>query len=142
MNDTDLIERQNQMMDWPDWLRQELERNMFDGRVGQSLVSETDRVRVWLIRLRPGERLPLHRHVLDYFWTATTAGAARSHVFGGKTVERVYAEGETQHQHFGRGKFKIHDLENIGDGDLAFTTVEFLDGDNAPLAVAASAKPA
>ena len=101
MDDTDLIERANQMKDWPDWLRQELERNRFDGHVGQRLVSETDRVRVWLIRLRPGERLPLHRHVLDYFWTATTAGAARSHVFGGGTVERVYTEGETQHQHFG-----------------------------------------
>lgn len=142
MDDTDLIERQDQTKDWPDWLRQELERNRFNGRVGQNLVSETDRVRVWLIRLRPGERLPLHCHVLDYFWTATTAGAARSHVLGGETVERVYAEGETQHQRFARGEFKIHDLENIGDGDLAFTTVEFLGGGNAPLALAASAQPA
>ncbi|WP_426435506.1 hypothetical protein [Bradyrhizobium genosp. P] len=46
-----------------------------NGRVGQVLLSETDRVRVWLINLQPGERLPFHRHVLDYFWTAVTPGA-------------------------------------------------------------------
>jgi hypothetical protein len=27
----------------------------------------------------------------------------------------------------------IHDLENIGDTDMVFTTVEFLDSANAPL---------
>ena len=33
--------------------------------VGNALVSETDRVRVWTIRLKPGERIGFHRHVLD-----------------------------------------------------------------------------
>ena len=27
----------------------------------------------------------------------------------------------------------VHDLENIGDNELLFTTVEFLDSPNAPL---------
>jgi hypothetical protein len=34
---------------------------------------------------------------------------------------------------YGRGEYKIHDLENIGDSDLWFTTVEFLDSANEPL---------
>jgi beta-alanine degradation protein BauB len=29
----------------------------------------------------------------------------------------------------------IHDLENMGETELVFTTVEFLDSENAPLAL-------
>ena len=42
--------------------------------VGSELLSEDDRVRVWMIRLQPGERIGFHRHVLDYFWTSVTGG--------------------------------------------------------------------
>lgn len=34
----------------------------------------TDRVRVWTIGLKPGQRLGFHTHVLDYFWTSVTGG--------------------------------------------------------------------
>ena len=34
----------------------------------------------------------------------------------------------------------IHDLENIGDTVLAYTTVEFLDSANAPLPIPDSAR--
>ena len=33
------------------------------------------------------------------------------------------------------GEYKIHDLENIGDTDLLFSTVEFKDSANAPLPI-------
>ncbi|MEV6733163.1 MULTISPECIES: hypothetical protein [unclassified Streptomyces] len=49
----------------PSALRAEFEAGAFNGRVGQRLLSETDRVRVREIRLAPGERVPAHRHVLD-----------------------------------------------------------------------------
>jgi hypothetical protein len=48
-----------------------------DGRVGIELLSETDRVRVWAIGLKPRQRLGFHTHVLDYFWTAVTGGRGR-----------------------------------------------------------------
>ena len=67
---------------WPGTIREEFEANQLNGRVGTRLLSETDRVRVWEIRLAPGERIGFHRHVLDYFWTAVTAGRARSHTPG------------------------------------------------------------
>ena len=35
--------------------------------------------------------------------------------------------------HYPAGDFKVHDLENIGDAELIFTTVEFLDSENPPL---------
>ena len=50
--------------------------------VGNELLSESERVRVWIIRLQPGERIGFHRHVLDYFWTSVTGGRGRQHVHG------------------------------------------------------------
>jgi hypothetical protein len=118
---------------WPDVIREEFDANQLNGRVGTRLLSETDRVRVWEIRLAPGERIGFHRHVLDYFWTAVTPGRAQSHVEDGTIVEAVYTAGETRHFVYGKGEYKIHDLRNVGDADLWFTTVEFLDSANAPL---------
>ncbi|MCQ4079749.1 hypothetical protein NGB36_03855 [Streptomyces sp. RB6PN25] len=120
---------------WPPHILQEFEENAFSGSVGQRLLSETDRVRVWEIRLAPGERVAAHRHVLDYFWTAATAGKSRQHTFDGTTREVSYAPGETRHYTFGPGEFLLHDLENIGATTLVFTTVEFKDSANQPLPV-------
>ena len=103
--------------------------------VGNALVSETDRVRVWTIRLAPGERVGFHRHVLDYFWTSVTGGHGRQHVHDGTTVEYTYAPGETRHETYGLGEFKVHDLENIGDKDMVFMTIEFLQSANKPMAL-------
>ncbi len=119
--------------DWPPELEAELRRNALNGHVGSRLVSETDRVRVWLIALQPGERLPLHRHVLDYFWVATSPGKARSHALTGETNEWSYAVGDTKHMCFALGQSMIHDLENIGDTLLTFTTVELKESANTPL---------
>lgn len=121
--------------DWPDWVKREFEANQMNGCVGTTLVSESDRVRVWTIELEPGDRIGFHRHVLDYFWTAIAAGRARSHMQDGSTVETDYCAGETQHSVYGPGECKIHDLENIGRTKLIFTAVEFLDSANAPLPI-------
>ena len=118
---------------WTDALRAELGAAHANGTVGSRIVSENDRVRVWLIEMQPGERLPFHTHVMDYFWTATSPGRARSRYSDGKVAEVSYQVGDTRHFHFGRGESMTHDLENIGDTVLCFTTVEFLDSANAPL---------
>jgi hypothetical protein len=47
--------------DWPAWVRDEFARNQHNGCVGTALLSETDRVRVWTIRLNPGERIGFQR---------------------------------------------------------------------------------
>ena len=36
------------------------------GNVGTKLVFENDRVRIWLVRLAPGEEGEVHRHELDH----------------------------------------------------------------------------
>jgi quercetin dioxygenase-like cupin family protein len=119
--------------EWPADVRAEFVASLGNGRVGSRLVSQTERVRVWLLTLSPGERIGFHTHVLDYFWTAVTGGRARSRYGNGEIREVAYMPGDTQHHRYGLGEFMIHDLENIGDTSLAFTTVEFLDSPNGPL---------
>jgi beta-alanine degradation protein BauB len=118
---------------WPLELQHEFVARAGNGQVGSLLVSETERVRVWLLSLKPGERIGFHTHVLDYFWTAVTAGRARSNYSDGGTKDVVYRSGDTQHHRYEAGEFMIHDLENIGDTELVFTTVEFLDSANTAL---------
>jgi len=126
----------DEVFDGPHWtpaLREELSRAATNGRVGTRIVSESPRVRVWLIEMAPGDRLPFHTHVQDYFWTATSDGRARSRYADGRVAEVDYTTGDTQHHTFAAGESMTHDLENIGDTVLCFTTVEFTGGANPPL---------
>lgn len=127
---------------WSPEIKAEFEREsrQHNGCVGTELLSETDKVRVWIIRLQPGERVGFHRHVLNYFWSATTAGRGRQHFNDGETREYSYAAGETRHESYDAGEYKVHDLENIGDTDLTFVTVEFLDSPNKPLPIPQTAR--
>jgi beta-alanine degradation protein BauB len=120
---------------WPPEIAAEFEREAKNPNpcVGTTLLSENERARVWIIRLQPGERIGFHRHVLDYFWTAVSGGRGRQHVHDGTTVEYTYAPGETRHETYGPGEFKVHDLENLGDKEMVFMTVEFLDSTNKPM---------
>jgi len=108
-----------------------------NGCVGQVLLSESDRVRVWSLQLAPGERMGCHCHVLDYFWTVLTDGTARSRYHDGRITETTYRAGDTRHMTYAAGEYLVHDLENIGDSVLIFTTVEFLNSANPPLPVPA-----
>src|SRR5437660_1173543 len=81
--------------EWPAALLEEFAREAHspNGCVGSELVSETDKVRVWTIRLKPGQRFGFHRHVLNYFWTAVTPCRGRQHLMDGTTGEFSYAPG-------------------------------------------------
>ena len=121
--------------DWPTDRIAEFNSAWGQGCVGSILVSETDDVRVWQIQLAPGERVGFHHHVLNYFWSAINAGKSRSHMQDGSVVDSEYQAGTTKHFHFGPGEFMLHDLENIGDTDLIFVTVEHLKSDNKPFSL-------
>ena len=36
---------------------------------------------------------------------------------------------------YGSGEYKVHDLENLGDKEMVFMTIEFLNSANKPLAI-------
>lgn len=110
--------------------------------VGTTLLSENERTRVWMIRLAPGERTGFHRHVLDYFWTSISGGRARQHMQDGTILECTYEPGETRHEYYGRGEYKVHDLQNLDNFEMVFMTVEFKDSANKPLPLPEGVRPA
>ena len=125
-------------VEWTAALKQEFEQEAKSPNycVGSELLSETEKTRVWMIRLKPGERIGFHRHVLNYFWTSVNGGRGRQHLMDGTTVEYSYYPGETRHETYGAGEFKVHDLTNLGDQDMIFMTVESIEGSaNKPLAI-------
>ena len=120
---------------WPQDVYQEMLQSHDNGCVGTVLVSETDRVRVWHLRIPVGTRCGFHRHVNPYFWSALKPGIARGYFSSGEIRDTEHYVGETKHFHYGPGDYMLHSVENIGGTDLAFATVEFLDGTNPPLAL-------
>ena len=95
--------------------------------VGTKLLFENERVRVWEVRLTPGERAPFHAHTRRYFWTVVDGGTGRQRSGDGILRVREYQVGETQYQAPSPDDALIHDLENVGDAELRFVTVELLD---------------
>jgi len=73
-----------------------------------------------------GGWLTFHRHVLDYFWTTPSAGIARGYYQDGRIVDVYHYPGETRHFHHGKDEYFVHAIENVGDTELIFVTVEFL----------------
>lgn len=120
---------------WPAGVYEDMKANEFSGTVGSAIVLETERVRVWHLRLPPGCRCPFHRHVNPYFWSAHAAGPARGYFSDGRIVDTKHYVGETKYFYYGAGEYMLHSVENLGDSDLLFTTVEFLDGPNTALDV-------
>ncbi|MSO94684.1 MAG: hypothetical protein EXQ81_02690 [Thermoleophilia bacterium] len=125
--------------DWPPALRDELGASAANGAVGTRLLLEDEHARHWEIRLAPGERIGFHRHVLDYVWTCVTGGLALSHTADGASLDVTYGVGETRRLSFDEGASMTHDLANVGDADLLFTTIEYLDSANAALSVGRAA---
>jgi hypothetical protein len=95
--------------------------------VGTTLWFENARIRVWEILLRPGERGAFHSHVTNYFWTVVEGSRGLQRFADGTFVVRDYRVGETRYLEHTPETALIHDLENIGDSDLRFVTVELLD---------------
>ncbi len=139
----DKAAERNEKAPWPADIAAEFEREAKNPNpcVGSTLLSENERTRVWIIRLAPGGRIGFHRHVLDYFWTCISGGRARQHVHDGSIIEMTYKPGETRHESYGKGEFKVHDLENLSDAEMVFMTVEFKDSANKPMTLPAGVRP-
>jgi mannose-6-phosphate isomerase-like protein (cupin superfamily) len=94
--------------------------------VGTSVLLENERVKVWEVRLAPGERGPFHAHTRNYFWTCVDGSVGLQRYADGSYMVRRYEVGETQYSEHSADEPLIHDLENIGDTELRFITVELL----------------
>jgi beta-alanine degradation protein BauB len=118
---------------WRGGRREELAKARNNPAAGSKLVSVSGRVRLWHIELKPGERPPFHCHMLDYFWTATSAGLARTRLTDGSHADARCDIADTEHMRIKRGDAIVHGLQNAGDTVPSFVTVEFLHSENPPL---------
>jgi mannose-6-phosphate isomerase-like protein (cupin superfamily) len=110
-----------------DEYRVELEQAPANLDVGTALWFENDRIRVWEVRLEPGERGPFHAHINDYFWTVVEPGTGLQRSGDGSYAVRQYSLGETRFLENSGDDPMIHDLENVGESTLRFVTVELLE---------------
>ena len=121
---------------WSDEILHEFKSNEFNGRIGTDLVFENDSVRVWHMTLEPGEKMPVHRHILTYFWTAITPGRFLQRTYDGTTYESDFEAGLTHFYDVKEGEFALHNLENVGDTTMIFCAVELKkESANEPLSV-------
>jgi hypothetical protein len=94
--------------------------------VGTSRLFENDQVRVWEVRLAPGQRTPFHAHTVRYFWTCVDPGIGRQRYADGTMKLLRYAAGNTRYSEHSPDAPMLHDLENVGETPLRFVTVELL----------------
>jgi predicted metal-dependent enzyme (double-stranded beta helix superfamily) len=94
------------------------------GAVGQEIMLENDRVRIWHITLAPGETQPLHHHGLPYVVIAVQGARNVIHTASG---ERIDVEEETGSVVF-REPGQTHMLTNAGDSVYIGRIVELKTG--------------
>ncbi|MGH9087871.1 MAG: cupin domain-containing protein [Acidimicrobiales bacterium] len=115
---------QYDMADYAD----ELAKAPHNHTVGTALWFANDSIRVFEIRLEPGERGAFHIHDKTYFWTVIEPGRGRQRLTDGTYTVRDYRLGDTKYLVHDAQESLIHDLENIGTTTMRFVTVELLDG--------------
>lgn len=110
---------------WTEKQKEEIKNPGYD--IGEEMILETDSFRVWAINLKPAHRLPFHKHNRPYFWTACSYGKAISYFDDGSVVESAYEINDIKNfSDLSDENYFVHDLKNIGETTLVFTTVEFL----------------
>ena len=95
-------------------------------KVGTAIWFENYMIRVWDLRLEPGERLPFHCHQNTYFWVCEQGGRGIDRQPKGKIRTHDYSIGEVTWHDLTPQQPLIHDLENVGDSILRFQAVELL----------------
>ncbi len=110
----------------PDQYAAELDVAGDNRDVGTRLWFENEAIRVWEVRLQPGERGPFHAHTRRYFWTVVDAGLGRQRSADGAMITREYNVGDTNYSEHSPDEPMIHDFENVGTTQIRFITVELL----------------
>jgi quercetin dioxygenase-like cupin family protein len=95
-------------------------------RVGTKLLFENDRVRVWDLRLAPGESTGPHRHATDYLYVVIGDGRLQGiDAEGNRQPAREMQDGEV---HFRAVDGEaVHDAVNAGTGPWRNIVIELLE---------------
>lgn len=111
---------------WTVALKNAMQNGSNNTVVGEHLLLETGKFKVWSIHLPIGKSLPFHKHNKSYFYTIKSEGKSRSFYTDGTVIETKYKKNDIKYfNDLNEENFFIHNLENIGNTTLIFTTVEF-----------------
>ena len=91
------------------------------GTVGQKVLFENERIRVWELLLQPGERHPTHHHLLPYLVLAVEGDQNKMEWEDGKLTTSYEPPGFFIYREAGA----IHDLTNIGSTRYWSRLIEF-----------------
>jgi beta-alanine degradation protein BauB len=98
-------------------------------RIGTRLLFENDRVRVWELRLAPGERSERHRHQADFVSVNLTRSQLRLEARGEPQLLENAPGFSGYHAVVGS---VVHSVENIGPSDHVEVIVELKGPDALP----------
>ena len=90
------------------------------GPIGSRIIFENDLVRIWELRVEPGESAGMHRHDLPYVIVPLTGGSIDIESVDGRTYRPVETIGEA----IWRDPGEIHDLHNRGAAPYRNVLVE------------------
>ncbi len=76
----------------------------------------------------PGYRHPFHCHRVNYCWVCTVPGRSIQRLTDGTMTLSKFSLGEVDFLEASPQSPLIHDLENVCDAPLRFTTIELLNG--------------
>jgi hypothetical protein len=95
--------------------------------IGDKLILENDRVRVWEDQVSPGREQAVHTHTSPYLSVMVTPAHAEIVDRDGQVLYAVDREpGETRW--FGPDRIPLtHTLRNLGDEDIRIVVIEILD---------------
>lgn len=102
----------------------ELLHQEIKGSLSNRLVFENEVIKLWDLKLLPGERLNFRRHNTNYGWVCTTGGLVISRYGNGKIDMIKLNPGDTEYFE-NRGKNYVNDLENIGEDNLVINILEY-----------------
>ena len=100
-------------------LHQEIKESL-----SNKLVFENEMIKLWDLRLFPGERLNFRKHNTNYGWVCTTGGLVITRYGNGKIDMVKLNPGDTEYFE-NRGKNYVNDLENIGEDTLVINILEY-----------------
>jgi beta-alanine degradation protein BauB len=93
------------------------------GPVGQELLMENDKVRVWQVRLAPGESQLWHQHEHPYVVIAIEGATNVVTTIDGKEIDAPEPTGSVIYREPG----PVHKLTNIGETTYVSRLVELID---------------
>lgn len=105
----------------------ELDEVLGNENIGTTLWFENDHVKVWEVRLEPGQRAPFHNHHRTYFWTCIDPGSGFQRFPDGTAQAFDFKLGETVFSTITSDDPMLHDLENTDDHLVRFVAIELKD---------------